>query len=93
MDGHAPILVANICDVRLAISCLWRISIYNVAIYIGAAMNLSTSYWYDHINIVNIIVILGICFAIYLLGTLVESRLDRIESNCPHIQEVLNEPR
>lgn len=54
-------------------------------------MNHSSGYWHDDISLANIIVLLGICFAIYLLGTSVESRLDIIERSCPHIQKVLND--
>lgn len=90
MDGHASVLVTNVCDVRLAISRFWRISLCGLAIYIGAAMkNLSSGYWDDNISWLNVIVLLGICFAIFLLGTSVESRLDIIESNCPHVQEII----
>ncbi len=53
--------------------------------------NLSSGNWDDDINFVNVIVLLGICLAIFLLGTSVEERLDVIESNCPHVQEILNE--
>jgi len=42
-------------------------------------MNLSSGYWDDNISWINVIVILGICITIFLLGTSVEDRLENLE--------------